>query len=213
LSENFSADIEFPKIQTWGHSSGHGHARRRLTFLDLTVQEGEAVAVAGAVAVGAAVDRAHYTLRAVALVDVGILLLQVGGARVRVVAAAAVVALARLQRRLVVGNVEALPRLALVTANLKRKIDSAEPGSLKNKKIKKIELRRSSKFERSLGRSVIENVLKLCANNLALLEFGVTPKLKFFKELASDAEVRAQPGLSRVDQSLKLFLHFARPRT
>jgi hypothetical protein len=31
----------------------------------------------------------------------------------------------------------------------------------------KLELRRSSKFKRSVGRSIIENVLKLCANELA----------------------------------------------
>jgi hypothetical protein len=34
-----------------------------------------------------------------------------------------------------------------------------------------MELRHSSKFERSLGRSVIENVLKSCANELALVTY------------------------------------------
>jgi hypothetical protein len=43
-----------------------------------------------------------------------------------------------------------------------------------------MELRRSSKFERSLGHSVIENVLKYCTNKLAKVELGVTPQLKFF---------------------------------
>jgi hypothetical protein len=44
-----------------------------------------------------------------------------------------------------------------------------------------MELRHSSsKFERSLGHPVIENVLKSCANKLALLELRATPQLKFF---------------------------------
>jgi hypothetical protein len=41
-------------------------------------------------------------------------------------------------------------------------------------------LRHSTKLKRSLGRSVIENVLKSCANKLAELELRASPQLKFF---------------------------------
>jgi hypothetical protein len=44
-----------------------------------------------------------------------------------------------------------------------------------------MELRCRSKFERSLGHSVVENVLKSCANKLALLKLRATPQLKFLK--------------------------------
>jgi hypothetical protein len=50
-----------------------------------------------------------------------------------------------------------------------------------------MELRHSSKFERSLSRSVIENVLKSCANKLAYLKLRATPQLKFFKSRPLDA--------------------------
>jgi hypothetical protein len=43
-----------------------------------------------------------------------------------------------------------------------------------------MELRRSSKFENSLGCSIVKNVLKSCANEIAWLELRATPKLKFF---------------------------------
>jgi hypothetical protein len=44
-----------------------------------------------------------------------------------------------------------------------------------------MELRHSSKFERSLVRSVIENVLKSCANELAKLELRATPHRHFLR--------------------------------
>jgi hypothetical protein len=52
-----------------------------------------------------------------------------------------------------------------------------------------MELRRSSKFERSLGHSVLENVLKSCANELALLELGATPQLEFFKNRPRNSDL------------------------
>jgi hypothetical protein len=43
-----------------------------------------------------------------------------------------------------------------------------------------MDLRPGSKFECSLGGSIIENVLKSCANELAWQELRATPQLKFF---------------------------------
>jgi hypothetical protein len=49
-----------------------------------------------------------------------------------------------------------------------------------------MELRRGSKFECSLGHSVIENVLKSCSNKLAQLKLRAMPQLKFSKNRASE---------------------------
>jgi hypothetical protein len=59
-------------------------------------------------------------------------------------------------------------------------ISSGDCHDAKRPVLKKRELRRGSKLERSLGCSIIENVLKSFANELAWLELRAMPRHKFF---------------------------------